>query len=36
LVLTLPAESVIAGLLMFAAGIAYRILRLRLRATRTP
>lgn len=35
LVVTLPAESVIAGLLMFAAGIAYRILRLRLRATRT-
>jgi APA family basic amino acid/polyamine antiporter len=29
LVATLPVESVIAGLLMFAAGILYRVLRLR-------
>lgn len=35
LVATLPAESVIAGLLMFTVGIVYRILRLRLTA-RTP
>jgi APA family basic amino acid/polyamine antiporter len=36
LVVTLPAESVIAGLLMFAAGVAYRILRLRRGRARTP
>ncbi|WP_306917255.1 MULTISPECIES: APC family permease [unclassified Arthrobacter] len=35
LVATLPAESVIAGLLMFAAGVVYRVLRLRLGTTRT-
>jgi basic amino acid/polyamine antiporter, APA family len=34
LVATLPAESVAAGLLMFGAGVAYRLLRLRLGATR--
>jgi APA family basic amino acid/polyamine antiporter len=35
LVVTLPAESVIAGLLMFAAGVAYRLVRLRLQGART-
>ena len=35
LVATLPAESVIAGLVMFAAGVAYRLLRLRLLRART-
>ncbi|MCU1554449.1 MAG: family permease, partial [Arthrobacter sp.] len=34
LVVTLPAESVITGLLMFASGVAYRVLRLRLGTTR--
>jgi APA family basic amino acid/polyamine antiporter len=34
LVATLPGESVIAGLLMFAAGAAYRLLRLRLGGAR--
>ena len=33
LVATLPVESVVAGLLMFAAGILYRVLRLRFGAT---
>jgi APA family basic amino acid/polyamine antiporter len=34
LVATLPVESVAAGLLMFAAGVVYRMLRLRLGTTR--
>jgi APA family basic amino acid/polyamine antiporter len=34
LLATLPAESVITGLLMFASGVAYRVLRLRLGTTR--
>ena len=33
LVATLPVESVVAGLLMFAAGVLYRVLRLRLGTT---
>ncbi|MET3921597.1 APC family permease [Arthrobacter sp. UYEF20] len=36
LVATLPVESVIAGLLMFAAGVVYRVVRLRLATTRNP
>jgi APA family basic amino acid/polyamine antiporter len=35
LVVTLPVESVVAGLLMFAAGVVYRVLRLRLWTART-
>jgi basic amino acid/polyamine antiporter, APA family len=35
LVGTLPAESVISGLVMFAAGVAYRVLRLRRRGARS-
>ncbi|MGY2746333.1 APC family permease [Arthrobacter sp. UYCu723] len=36
LVATLPVESVIAGVLMFAAGVVYRVVRLRLATTRNP